>query len=182
MDAIKKLEEEKFENIAKMLDKLPDTFENTYDKGSVWYDKKNHISDLDFSIIHIIQTEKAIENIEILDKKLANEVRSRNKFVLEQKYEIETLWAKEYENRYGADKFLKNWNKDLVKNFWDKKFKECLWHLALVCQYNKKYCKKDAKRKIVFISSDYPHKWLLDWNERMYEKEMIRDKKKISCK
>ena len=120
MDDIKKLEDEKFINIVKMLEELPDTFENTYDKDKVWYDKKNHITDLEFSIICVIQTEKAIENISILDKKLANETRSRNKFILDQKYEIETIWAKEYERRYGADKFLKNWNKDLVKNFWNQ--------------------------------------------------------------
>ena len=139
---IKDLEDEKFTNIVKLLEDLPDNFENCHDKDKVWYDKFNHITDLECEIIHIFQTEKAIEKISIIDKRIGDEARIRHKFTLDQKPYIEILWAREYERIKGVDKYLKNWNKDLILSIWEKKFKECLWHLSLVCQYHKKYCQK----------------------------------------
>jgi hypothetical protein len=180
MDDIENLKDEKFTSIVKMLEELPDTYENCHDKDKVWYDKINHITDLEYEIIRTVQTEKAIENLSIIDKKLADGAQIRHKFTLDQKDQIEILWKKEYEKINGVDKFLKNWNKDLVTVIWKKKFKECLWHLALVCQYHKKYYLKDSNGRIVFIPLEYPHQYLFDLDKRMYEREMMQGKKKVS--
>lgn len=178
---IKNLKDEKFTNIIKMLEGLPDSYENTYDKDKVWYDKRSHITDLESDIILIVQTELAIENLSIIDKKLAEIARLRHKFTLGLKSQVAVIWARQYEKEHGVDKFLKNWNVDLIAETWQKKFKQCLWHLALVCQYHKKYYQIGENGKTAFIPSEYPHRHLLDLDKKIYEREMMGNKKKVSC-